>query len=276
MTFVAALRAESAKLLHRPAVWALLLGPYVGWLVIRYLSRYLLLRTRGATAFGTDADGGNAMAELLPATVVEGATQSVSLMGAALAIVVAVLVMGGEYGFDTLKLSLTQGPRRVEVFAAKAIIVTSALAATLAVAFVAAASAAALIAVLEGEAVDFPSLAAMLAGFGSGLLSLTTWSALGLLLATLARGTGLPIGLALVYMIAVEGVAETMALEYDLVARAYEWMLSPNVESLVPSSGHELIVTGVDIDAGRAAALLASYCAVSLLLSAGMLSRRDA
>lgn len=275
MTFVAALRAESAKLAHRPSVWALLLGPYLGWLALHNFAMYLTVRTRGAAVLGTDAEG-NPMLDLLPPTVVESATRSLPLMGAALAVVVAVLVMGGEYGFDTLKLSLTQGPRRAEVLAAKVMLVTASLAALLVLAFLVAAGASAMIAALEGEPLDFPPAADFLAGFASGLLSLTTWAALGLLLATLTRGTGLSIGLALVYLIAIEGVAETMALEYDIVARAYQWMVSPNVETIVSSISEPLLATGVEIAPTRAALLLAGYCAAALAISAGFMQRRDA
>ena len=73
------------------------------------------------------------------------------------------------------------------------------------------AAVAGVIATVESRPLDYPSLAELAQGIGSGWLILGMWSGLGAVLGFVFRGVALPVGLGVVWVLAVEGLVSAVA-----------------------------------------------------------------
>jgi len=141
--------------------------------------------------------------------------------------------------------------------------------------FVAGAVASATIAAVEGRPANWPSAADLAVGVGGGWLMAAMWAALGALLAIALRGVALPIGLGLVWMLAVQNMLTAIAAPLlDWVARAQEYLPGPNAGSLAAALG-SADAPGVQalVGGGRAALATAAYL-VAFALAGGLLLRR--
>jgi ABC-2 type transport system permease protein len=111
--------AELLKLARRPATW-LIVGVWMTLsLVFGYAFPYFSYR---GTPSGPNADanlGERVLSEALPAALVPAAIQGFPLFAGALALLLGVLATGGEYRWDTIKVLLTLGPRRLSVLVGK-------------------------------------------------------------------------------------------------------------------------------------------------------------
>src|SRR5699024_9331925 len=143
------------------------------------------------------ADAGSVparLAPMLPEQIVSTLLDGVPFFGGAIALILGVMTVGGEFGWDTFKTLFTQGPGRGRVFAAKITALGIALVPFLVVMFACGATVSSLIAFREGVAIAWPSAATLLEGIGAGWLILATWAAIGVILAVVTRGTSLAIG----------------------------------------------------------------------------------
>lgn len=271
----AALRAERTKLVRRPLTWVLLGSGIVGIVAARYWLGYAHFRQARTGLIEESAPDHWMLAVLLPQDLVTQALADLPEFGAAVAMVLAILATAGEHQHRTLKLSLTQGPQRVEILAATTTALMAALAMAVAAAFVTAAGASTLIALVEGEPLAFPHRAHALRGFAYALLIVGAWAALGVLFATVLRGVGPSMGVALAHMFAVERVFGMAADAAAGVSGFAQYLVTPNVATLFVSLQDNTIVAGFDIPPWRAALTLACYTAGALGVSALVLRRRD-
>lgn len=224
------------------------------------------------------------LAELLPQELVGTLIAGFPFFGGVFALQLGVLAFGSEYGWGTLKTLLTQRPGRVRVFAAKLLALAATLVPFVLVVFAVGALASWLIALREGAAVDWPSAWLLLRGLGAGWLILAVWSAFGVFLAVLSRGTALAIGVGILYALVIEGLLSALAGEVSALEGLVELFLRANGYSLAAALGVSPedvsdrgpgSFAGPFVGGGQALVVLGSYLAVLLAASGWLLRRRD-
>jgi ABC-2 type transport system permease protein len=266
-------QAELIKMVKRPANWLLLAVAALLGLLFTYVIPYA--GYRGGTD-GPTADRG--LAAVLPDQLVGNSVAGLPVFLGAIMVIVGVLAVGGEYGWETWKTVLTQGPSRLAVFGGKlAALAVAALVVVLTL-FALGAVASALIAAVEGRPLDWPSVAALARGIGAGWLMAAMWTAFGVLLAVLLRGVALAIGLGLVWLLAVQNLLALLAAPLlDWVAQAQKGLPGPNAGSLAAALGSAGDTPGVEsvVGGGPAALVVAAYLVGFVVVSAAVLRRRD-
>jgi ABC-type transport system involved in multi-copper enzyme maturation permease subunit len=267
------IRAETLKLVRRPAIWTLLAVALLLSLTFTYLVPYA--GYAGGTG-GPTADRG--LATMLPGQLVGNSIGGLPVFLGALMLILGVLTVGGEYAWGTWKTVLTQDPSRLRVYAAKLVVAgLAALAGVLAV-FAAGAAASAVIAAAGDRAAIWPDIPDLLSGIGAGWLIAAMWTVLGALLAIALRGVALPVGLGLVWLLAVQNLLALIAAPLlDWVASVQRGLPGPNAGSLVAALGAGSDTPGVEavVGGGQAAVVLAVYLLLFAALGGAILRRRD-
>ncbi|AGZ44255.1 ABC transporter permease [Actinoplanes friuliensis] len=267
------LRAETLKLVRRPATWALLAIAVVLSLTFTYLIPWA--GYAGGTG-GPRADRG--LAALLPDQLVGNSIGGLPVFLGALMLILGVLTAGGEYASGTWKTVLTQDPSRLRVHAAKLVtVVGAALAGVLSV-FAAGALASVVIALAEDRAISWPGAGDLLAGIAAGWLIAAMWTVFGTLLGIALRGVALPVGLGLVWLLAVQNLLALIAAPLlDWVAQAQKVLPGPNAGSLVAALGAGADTPGVEavVGSGQAVVVLIAYLLAFAALGGLLLRRRD-
>ncbi|WP_249714541.1 ABC transporter permease [Rhizomonospora bruguierae] len=265
-------RAELMKLVRRPAAWLLLAVALVLALTFTYLIPYASYA--GGTA-GVRTVGG--LPAMLPARLVGNSLGGLPVFLGALVLILGVLVVGGEYGWATWKTVLSQGPSRIRVYGAKLAVLAVACLVTVLAVFAAGAGASALIAAAESAPADWPSAGDLAQGVAAGWLIALMWAALGGLLAITLRSVALPIGLGLVWLLAVQNLLAGIAAPLlSWVATAQKGLPGPNAGSLVAALG-AADTPGVErlVGAGQATIVLVGYLVGFAILGGAILRRRD-
>jgi ABC-2 type transport system permease protein len=173
---------------------------------------------------------------------------------------------------------LTQGPSRLSVYAGKLVALALGVLGMVLSLFAAGAVTAAAIAAAEGEPARWPSAADLAVGIGAGWLVAMMWAMLGVLLAVSLRGVALPIGLGLVWIMAVQNLLASVAAPLlDWVAEAQKGLPGPNAGSLAASLGTSPDTPGVAelIGSGQATLVVAAYLVLFAVAGALLLRRRD-
>ncbi|PWU46715.1 ABC transporter permease, partial [Micromonospora globispora] len=115
-------RAETVKLVRRPASWLLLAITLVLSLIFTYVFPYASIA--GGTA-GPNAD--RTLPMLLPDRLVGNSLGGLPVFLGSIVLILGVLTVGGEYGWGTWKTVLSQGPSRLEVYAGKLLTLAAAI-----------------------------------------------------------------------------------------------------------------------------------------------------
>lgn len=267
--------AELLVLRKRASTW-ILLGIWATLaLVFAYVVPYATYLNRSTP---------DSLRDALPENLVGTLLGGFPFFGGVIALILAVLVFGSEYGWGTLRTLFTQRRGRLHVFGAKLLALAAALVAFVLVVFALGALVSVAIAVREGTAVSWPSMWLLVRGLAAGWLILAVWAALGALLAVLFRGTALAVGVGILYALVIEGLLSALATQVSL--------LDPLVELFVRAGGYSLVVgLGASVaDAGdrgpgsfsgpfvgeeQALLVLLSYLAVFVLVAGWRLRHRD-
>jgi len=267
------LHAELMKLVRRPAAWLLLAIALVLALVFTYLIPY------ASYAGGTSGPNSErTLPMLLPDQLVGNSIGGLPVFLGAIVLILGVLVVGGEYGWGTWKTLLTQGPSRLVVYAGKLLALAVATLTVVLAIFTAGAATSALIAAAESQPMDWPSAGDLLAGIGAGWLIASMWAVLGGLLAIALRSVALPVGLGLVWMLAVQNLLSAIAAPLlDWVADLQKLLPGPNAGAVAAAFGSAADTPGVAgiVDGGQAAAVIAAYLVVFAVTGGVLLHRRD-
>jgi ABC-2 type transport system permease protein len=280
---IASFKAEILKLRKRPATWVLL-GVMLG---LTQLFGYVLPYSSWLTSdqnFSTQGlDPQAVLAGTLPGELVPTSLGGFPVFAGALALILGALATGSEYGWGTMQTALTQRPTRLAVYGGKlAALAASTLAIVLAT-FALNATVASVIATVESRPLDYPSLAELAGGVGSGWLILGMWCGLGALLGFAFRGVALPIGLGVVWVLGVENLVSAVAGSLLTGLRPLRDVF-PGVNagslvwSLAPGGGSTGEAPPGVIDAvtgGRATLSLALYVAAFAAAGAWLVRRRD-
>ncbi|MFE0022811.1 ABC transporter permease [Amycolatopsis sp. NPDC059021] len=268
-------RAELAKQSRRPATWLLLAIAVVLTLTFGYVIPFAGLNGRSGAP-----GSGRGLAAMLPEAVVGSTLGGLPVFVGALALVFGVLVAGSEYGFGTWKTVLAQRPSRATVHGAKTVTVTVAVGTLLGVLalFASTSAASAVVASVENQPMHWPGAADLLIGVGAGWLVTTMWGMLGVLLAVGLRSVALPIGLGLVWLLAVQNLLASIAAPLlDWVAQLQKVLPGPNAGALAAALGANAGTPGVGqiVGAGQATAVVAGYLVVFGVVSGWLLHQRD-
>jgi ABC-2 type transport system permease protein len=270
--------AELLKLGRRPATWVLLgLWPSLQ-LVFSLVIPYLSYR-RGASYEGTPPEV--LLAGTLPDRLIQNALSGLPLFGGALLLTLGALLAGSEYGWGTLKTLLGQGPRRLTVLGGQLLALLLVLAGTVVVTFLLTAVASWAIAIGESAATEWPGLGELARGIGGGLLIAGTWGVLGMLLGTALRGTAMPIGLGLVWILAVESlvvnVAAPLLSVFDTGQAALPGVNAGSLVAALSGPDATLNTPGVSAIVGgtQATWVLAGFLVLCAALTGLLLVRRD-
>lgn len=266
------IRAELTKQVRRPASWLLLVVAVVLSLTFGYAVPYAGLS--GAATGPPGADRG--LAAMLPDAFVGSALGGLPIFVGALALIFGVLVAGSEYGYGTWKTVLVQHPSRAAVYGAKLVTVAVAALAVVLALFAATAGASALVASLQDQPLSWPPLTEVLRGLGAGWLVTTMWGTLGVLLAIGLRSVALPIGLGLVWLLAVQNLLSSIAAPLlDWVAQLQKGLPGPNAGALAAAFGAQAPGVEQIVGSGQATAVLAAYLVGFGVLGGWLLHRRD-
>lgn len=268
--------AELLVLRKRWSVWILLTVWVALGVMFGYLLPYLTFR------------GGNTPQQALVGVLPENLTHNVlggfPVFGGVIALIMGVLAIGSDYGWDTLKTILTQRSGRVRMLGAKLASLAITLSVFAGAMFAAGAAASFLIATTESAPVSWQSPADVGLALAAGWFVLAIWAGLGVMLAVLSRGTALAIGLGVLYGLAVEALLSAIAGQVGFLQFAAEYSLRANAHSLVAALGVPAQAladngpggfTGPFVDTGHALAVLTSYLVVGVALAIAALSRRD-
>jgi len=286
----ASFRAESLKLRSRPAVWILGLIWLGLTVVLGYVAVYAFVANAPAPVPQDIPEREREQIQqqdrqfrevqlrsLLPESAVSSALAPFANLGAAVALILGTLVVGGEYGWGTLKTIVTQLPNRSQVYAGKllALLVILAVFAVLILAASAAASYA--VASLQESPVDWPPPGEFVRALGVGVLILSLWAALGAFLATLFRSTALAVGLGLVYLLVLEILILSLPIRNETFRDAGSFLPGQNSTFLANSfmQGGAGSGPGLPTSAGQAALVVAAYTIVFVVLAALIFRRRD-
>lgn len=272
MMILNSFRAEAIKVVKRPAIWLLAAG------LDPQPDLHLpdpVRRLNGATG-GPDSD--RPLDALLPANLVGNSIAGLPVFFGAIIIIFGVLVVGAEYGWGTWKTVLVQGPSRTAVYAGKLLVLAAGTLGALVGVFGLGAVASAVIAAVESQPLDWPSVTALAEGIGAGWLIAMMWALFGGLLGVALRGVALAIGLGLVWALAVQNLLDSIAAPLlDWVATMQKGLPGPNAGSLVAALGGSVDTPGVEqlVGGGQATAVLAVYLVVFAVAGGVLLRRRD-
>lgn len=269
---------ELLVLRKRASTW-ILLGV---WTLLGLLFSYLLpyLTYRG----GIEGPWQSPLETLLPQRLADNLLGGFPFFGGVFALMLGVLAIGSDYGWDTLKTVLIQRPGRMRMFGSKLTALAVGLVPFVIVIFVAGAAASYLIAGAEGAAVHWPSAWELIRAAAAGWFVLATWAAFGVVLAVVSRGTALAIGLGILYALVIEGLLSALASEVGWLDVLVEYFLRANAYSLVAAIGVPTAALvdngpgsffGPFVGAGQAISVMSAYAICFLALSAILIRRRD-
>lgn len=266
-------RAELVVQIRRPANWMLLATAAALTLGFGYAVPYA--GYRGGSRTGAAAE---TLAQLLPAEFAGAAIGGLPAFIGALALIFGVLVAGSDYAWQTWKTMLVQQPSRVRVFAGKSgTIAVGTLLLVLVLLGVSAGTSLA-IAGVEGAATTMPPINEILADLAAGWLIGFMWGMLGVALAIALRGIALPVGIGLVWMLAIQNLITALAAPLlDWVDSAQAWLPGPAAGSLVATLGGGERTPGVAELSGQTQSVLVllAYLAVFTVTAVALLQRRD-
>lgn len=278
------LAAEILKLRKRPAAWIIA----ISWMLLAvgfgYVIPYLLYVLVSNTP---EAQGGGAapaeaiLAGALPESVIATTLGLTSFFGGALALILGALLVGSEYGWNTLKTILTQRPTHMEVYAGKLLALALLLVVLVLAAFLPAIAASAVVAAIRGVAAEWPPVWDIVRGMAAGWLILAMWALFGVMLALLSRSTALAIGVGLVWFLVIENLIGGFASLAEALATVNRALPGVNAGALAGAfrvAGQAGAATGQPppaVGATQAVLVTLAYAAVFALLAGFVLRRRD-
>jgi ABC-type transport system involved in multi-copper enzyme maturation permease subunit len=276
------LSAELLKLGKRPATWVIgavfvLIGG------IAHLFPYLRYRSGQGVGGGGLVNPEQVLQSVLPQHLVPAALGPWPLLGGAVILVLGALITGNEYGWGTLKTVLSQRAGRLSVLAGKLVAAALVCAALVLVCLVVDAVSSFAVAAAEHRAVSWPSVADLARDSFAGWLIVMMWCVVGMFLGIALRGTAVPIGVGLVWILVVEQLIRSwFAPAVGAVDVFQRWLPGTNAGSLVAALGVATESQGEGHPGVNAAVsgvhawiFVAGYVVVLAVASAALLRRRD-
>src|SRR5205085_5183710 len=192
-------KAEWLKLRKRPAIRSIGVIWLVLVLLLGYLLPYLVFKKPPPGRAGARLASAALLPSLLPNNLAHWFVPTFSGLGGTLILILAALVGGSEFGWSTLKTILTQRPGRLSVFTGKLLALAVLLVLFVVRGYVVGAIGSLIVALFQHAPVTWPPASDLARSAGAMFLIFAAWTAFGLGLAILFRGTALAIGLGLAY-----------------------------------------------------------------------------
>jgi ABC-2 type transport system permease protein len=279
----ASFTAELFKLRKRSVFWLIAGIWMVMTLVFGYLFPYFSYNgTPTGPSVGGRAAAEQVLAEALPASLTSSAIQGFPLFAGALALVIGVLCGGGEYGWQTMKMLFTQGPRRLSVLGGKLSALLLMMLLIVIATFIVDGAASWLVAAVESKPMDWPPIGQLARGVLAGWLIVGMWATCGMFLGIMVRGTALGVGLGLVWALAVENLMRIFAAIVGPIDFLQRYFPGTNAGALagalgVTAQGQPGGTPGVTtvVSGTQSAVVLLVYVVVFAAISAIVLNRRD-
>jgi ABC-type transport system involved in multi-copper enzyme maturation permease subunit len=272
-------KAEWLKLHKRPAIRSIVAIWLALVLLLGYLLPYLVFKNPPPGRVGARLASAALLPGLLPSNLVHWFVPTLSGLGGTLILVLAALIGGSEFGWSTLTTILTQRPGRLSVFTGKLLAIAALLVLFVVLGYAAAAIGSLIVAMLQHATVTWPPAADLARSAGAMFLIFAAWTAFGLGLAVLFRGTALAIGLGLAYALVIDRLVAAFSSISDIVKTVSQGLLGTNASALVDpfraSAIGESTGAGAIAGPGQAAIVLGAYIVVFVILAAILLQRRD-
>lgn len=270
---IATIKAEWRKTRFRPAF--VVASGVIGAITVLGYS----LNWYQATHPGTTARGVASLSSLYPDQFVNFVTNAGFPLSAAIAIMLGALIAGAEYSWGTMKTMLTQRPGRLATWGGRVATFAVWMGIITVILFAVGAASSMVVALGQAHTITWPSAIDIIKAMGAIWLVFAVNGAIGLALGVLIRHSAAALGAGLIYLLAVEIIA--VRFIDSLSNGAYQWIgnlfVGQNATALLqtftaPAAG---TAAAPAIGAGQAVLVLASYFAVLLIVSAGVLRVRD-
>jgi ABC-type transport system involved in multi-copper enzyme maturation permease subunit len=193
--------------------------------------------------------------------------------GNAIAIILGVLVFGGDYSASTQKMVFTQGPSRWETLIGKALTVALILLVYAIVAIAVGAGASAVLSAAYGLPATWPGIGDIVKAGLTAWLLMGLWAAGGAMLVTLFRHTAMAVGIGIVYSIGIEGLVLSTLRLVSSLANVERGFPGANGSALVDSFGPK--AANAIVGPGQAALVVTAFLIVFVAVTLGVAQRRD-
>lgn len=267
--------AEFYKLWKRPATW--LLAALFALVIVLYndVASSIALQTISAT----DPERASFQDVSLFKNFSGSALSVVALLGGPIVLILGALMSGSEYGWTTLKTVLTQGPGRLNIVGSKVITLAILTAGIVVLGWLASAAGSLIVSFFQSSPVDLPSFSSLVNGLGAGWLIAMVWGTIGLALGLIFRTTTVPIGLGLIWGLALETIISALAGSVSIFATIQDYLIGPNASALADAVGATALGGGGGgggtISTTHALLVLGGYIVVLSGIAATLFKTRD-
>ena len=282
---LAAFRGELFKFVRRPGVWVLVILLLVLAVLLGYVVTYLI-DTFASTGSSQGLPPGTTLADfkvaLYPENFIKDTFSTWGSLGGVFALILGVLVQGSEFGWGTIKTLYTQRYGRLTMLFGKLAALAVLVLVMIVGLFAVDAVSSAVIATIDGKALNYPAAAVTLQAIGAGFLIFGFWAVFGFGLATVFRQSAMAIGLGLAYALVVELLIFSLLSGFGgkTVQQIQQWFPIANTGYLARSFG-EIKFKGITgtaapyADATHAVLMLLAYIVAFTALSAWLSRTRD-
>jgi ABC-2 type transport system permease protein len=289
---LASLCAELLVMYKRPAIWALALLMPADMLLNSYFSAYVSYATAN-TGVSVGVSAPLVLATMMPSqyltTALNGAfgLQAGSVYGVVVFMLLGALIGGSDWGRGTIKTAVLQGPSRLRAFTGQALAVAIAVAASIALTFILAAAASAIVALHQTGSLDpvgsrFPAFGHLTEALAAAFVLGLAYAAVGLALGIWLRSATAGIGAVLLWAVIVQPSIEFFAAQlHGIVLHLYEILPSAATNTVINLEGNpNLALYGSNFPSAQVAPALAFltlglYATVFLAIPALITRRRD-
>ena len=288
---LASLRAELLIMSKRPAVWALVLIAPAEMLLNSYFTAYVDYAT-ATTGVVQGISAPQALSSMMPGQYLTGALNGAfgldnanNVYGAVVFMLLGALIGGSDWGQNTIKTALLQGPTRLRTYAGQALAVAIAVAASVALTFALAAAASAAVALHLAGSPDpagsqFPAFGHLAAALAAALVMCLAYAAVGLTLGIWLRSATAGMAAVLLWAVVIQPSIEGFApLLHGAVLRLYDILPDAATNTVVNLAGSPN-PSGTSYSVAQIAPALAFltfglYAAAFLTVPALITRRRD-
>jgi ABC-type transport system involved in multi-copper enzyme maturation permease subunit len=260
-------------------VWVLVGVWFALGLAFVYVFNYVAYRTGNGSAVADAVPRAQLLANLMPDAVPVAAVQGTPLFGGAILMILGALTVGSGFGWGTWKTVLTQGPGRGTAFGGTLVVLALAVVALVLATFALDLGVASVLAVVENQPVQLPSIGELARGAGAGALVLGMWAAAGVLIGVLTRSPAIAVGLGLVWALVVENLLRGVSSLISGLAVVTDHLPGTAAGSLVGALGGNAgeRAPGVQtiLDGGTAIWFLLGYLVLFALGGLALMRRRD-